>query len=329
MAARSRRVQPDNLDPLVDTLSNVVGILVIVIALTQLQLGDALARVAGLELSRRVDAEAREQERPEREAALEDRWAELSEAKEAPPEELTRIATELLAMLETLPEGRDFESRTPAELAQELADAREEQARTEAALEARSDRAERLNLVPPHLVARLPDPQVERGFVSWILVRYGRVFLVDREALYKEGSRAFERVIGPAIQRGVRKDEFESAALYLRKRPVGTDGFRWQLRTEPELRVELGWPTPDRGIEPVLLEGHPALERWLAARSPESDFIRFQVWEDSFEAYLVARQAIETAGFRAGWRARESDRELELRLSFGPPPPRERAVEVD
>jgi len=329
MAARSRRTQPDNLDPLVDTLSNVVGILVIVIALTQIELGDALARVAGLERSRAAQAVAEEAERPAREEALESRWAALAERKQAAPEDLTRIAAELLAMIETLPEERDVETRTPTELARELAEAREEQAQTEAALETRNDRAERLNLVPPHLVARLPDPQVERGFVSWILVRHGRVFLVDREALYKEGSRAFERVIGPAIARGVRKDEFESAALYLRKHAAGTDGFRWQLRTQPELRVELGWPSPDRGIEPFLLDGHPVLSEWLAARSPKSDFIRFQVWEDSFEAYLVARQAIEAAGFRAGWRARESDQELELRLSFGPPPPREQAVEVD
>ena len=52
MAARARRSLPDNLDPLVDTLSNVVGILVIVIALTQIQMGDALSRVAELDLLR-------------------------------------------------------------------------------------------------------------------------------------------------------------------------------------------------------------------------------------------------------------------------------------
>ncbi|MBY0399256.1 hypothetical protein K2X89_03105, partial [Myxococcota bacterium] len=45
MSRPRRSALPDNLDPLVDTLSNVVGILVIVIALTQLELGDAVERV--------------------------------------------------------------------------------------------------------------------------------------------------------------------------------------------------------------------------------------------------------------------------------------------
>ena len=329
MATRPRSSQPDNMDPLVDTLSNVVGILVIVIALTQIQLGDALTRVVGLERARVAQAEADEKARPDRFAALDARWSALSESRDAAPENLTQIAAELLAMIETLPDEETIDKRAPTELAKELAQVREERDHASEALNAREDRAERLTRVPPHLVARLPDPQVERGYVSWILVRYGRVFLVDREALYEQGSQAFERVIGPAIPRGVRPDEFESAALYLRKRAAGTDGFRWQLRTDPELRVELGWPAPDRGIEPFVLEHHPRLRNWLAARSADSDFIRFQVWEDSFEAYLVARQAIEAAGFRAGWRAWKSDQEMELRLSFGPAPSREQAVEVD
>ena len=40
-----RRAVADNLGPLVDTLANVVGILVIVLALTQIELGGALDRV--------------------------------------------------------------------------------------------------------------------------------------------------------------------------------------------------------------------------------------------------------------------------------------------
>ena len=52
MPEPSRRGIPDNLDPLVDTLSNVVGILVVVVALTQLQVGDALDRLVELDASR-------------------------------------------------------------------------------------------------------------------------------------------------------------------------------------------------------------------------------------------------------------------------------------
>ena len=60
--------------------------------------------------------------------------------------------------------------------------------------------------------------------MSWILVRGGRVFLVDREALYDEGSRALQRLLGPAIQRGLRPDEFEVRGALSAK---ALSGRRW------------------------------------------------------------------------------------------------------
>jgi hypothetical protein len=63
--------------------------------------------------------------------------------------------------------------------------------------------------------------------------------------------------------------------------------------------------------------------------SPESDFIRFQVWNDSFEAYLAARQSIETAGLRAGWTGYAEDEELVRLLRFTTEPIAEQPIEVD
>ena len=78
-----RRALPDNLDPLVDTLANVVGILVIVLALTQIELGGALERVIGLEAARIAEEQDYLEERPSRRAALEARWS-LLEARGLP-----------------------------------------------------------------------------------------------------------------------------------------------------------------------------------------------------------------------------------------------------
>lgn len=330
MASRTRRSQPDNLDPLVDTLSNVVGILVIVIALTQIELGDALDRVAQLDVVRAANEARVVDALPAREAAANARRHALSTKMDADLPQSIALAEEILAELATIPlQEETLVSRDGTSLETEFAQARSEHDEAGRILSARSEHADSLASVPARLVARLPDPQILRGTMSWILVRHGRVFLVDRERLYEEGSRAFQRVIGPAIARGVRFDEYESAALYLRKRSAGTNGFRWLLQTEPEVRVELGWPAAERGIEVSRLARDPEWRAWLAARSPDKDFIRFQVWSDSFRTYLAARQAVEAAGFRAGWRGLDSDREIELEISFGPAPPRERAVEVD
>ena len=333
---RLRRGIPDNLDPLVDTLSNVVGILVVVIALTQLELGDALARVvvSGQALAKQeaVDADLL----PLRQQALEERRRDLLDRTDSSPEDALRLAQELSEelrsvsprdSLEETPRGEAADSKEPrgAQLARRKLEL--EQARR--SLEERTVHLEQLRKVPPHLVARLPDPQRERGFVSWILVREGRVFLVDREALYEAGSRALERLLGPAIQRGLRPDEFESAALYLRKHAAGVDGFQWRLQTEPKVRVALEWPEEDRGLMPRQLDRNAEWQAWLAQRNPEKDFIQFHVWNDSFEAYLETRRAIEAAGFRGGWIGREADEEIELGLSFGPRPSREQVIEVD
>ncbi len=335
MNARWRRIRrgiPDNLGPLVDTLSNVVGILVMVIVVIQLELGDAVARVdAALEGAN----ETRSRLAASR-SELEARRARLVARTDSAPEAAIDFAEEMLAALNGLPtqtsasedDARE-EEEPPWELAARLAETSAALERERGAFSARADHASGLRSVPSRLVARLPNPELQRGYESWILVRYGRVFLVDREALYDAGSRAIQRLLGPAIARGVRPDEFESTALYLRKQAAGSDGFRWQLGGGARPRVELEFPEPDHGRMTDRLDRDPGFGAWLAARNPEQDFIRFHVWDDSFEAYAAARQATEQAGFRAGWVGHTQDEEMTLHLTFGSPLPRERTIEVD
>jgi hypothetical protein len=187
-----------------------------------------------------------------------------------------------------------------------------------------------LQRVPKRRVARLPDPQVVQGKTSWILVRNGRIYLADREELFEEGQRAILRVLGEVAQDGhVRPDEFGAVARYLRKREAGVGNFRWYMKTEPEIRVELALRSPDEGLEHPELAENLAMRSWLARRSPEIDFIQFHVWGDSFEAYLAAREVIESAGFRAGWQGYEVGDELDLPLRFGPAAPEVGPVSVD
>ncbi len=333
MAGPIRRALPDNLDPLVDTLANVVGILVIVIVLIQIELGDALERVTQAVAPPTAPPEAAT--RPSRlDASVEDaaRIAALRARTDVDLGDATALAASALAALakvpldpqqQTLSRDREVELRAEAaRLAAEVAGARQE-------LTARRAYADALTQVPAELVARLPDPEIRRGREAWVLVRYGRVYPVDRQALLDAGSRAIEKILRDAEGRSLRPDEFESAAHYLRKRVVGQGNFRWQLRTEPEVRVQLAWRSPKGGIDRAHLAGDARLREWLARLDPERDFLRFHVWNDSFETYLAARQVVETAGFRAGWQGHDRDSELDLGLRFGAPRPRERAIEVD
>jgi len=329
MPSRGRRSLPDNLDPLVDTLSNVVGILVIVVVLSQIQLGDALTRVAELDLLRLREERVRASVPVEVEA-LDLRRNEIVRRTDADVAEAIELARETLATLEALPTRDESPDDRSLEALDEalVASRREIEARL-ATKEQRERYAERLREVPKQLVARLPDPVVVQGKEAWIFVRHGRIYLADREKLLEQGSRAIDRILVGGGSRQLRHDEFESVSRYLRKRAVGAGNFRWALKTDPAVRAELVWRTENGGIEHADLARDRSFRRWLAERDPEIDFIRFHVWADSFEAYLAAREVVEAAGFRAGWYGHEKDDDFELTIRFGPAQAPIGPIEVD
>lgn len=344
--ASSRRGIPDNLDPLVDTLSNVVGILVMVVALAQIQVGDAVDRLLSQEsreAAAAAAAEATASTTAPTAGLLSERWTEVDRLRQAlldrggeSFEESIEAAEMALDRVAELPAGGDrgssdaSEARGVASLAVRLAEKRAALEQARLALEQRATHAESLQRVPRELVARLPDPEILTGREQWMLCRYGRCFLADRPKLVGAGEQAIGRILIHHLDaRSVREDEYEMLAKYLRKKDVGDGPFVWRFVTRPEPLARLVWKSRDGGIEASRLERSPELQQWLRSRDPERDFIRFHVWSDSFETYLEARRVVEAAGFRAGWKAYEADSELELPVTFGAPRPKERPVEVD
>lgn len=325
-----RRALADNLGPLVDTLSNVVGILVIVLALTQIELGGALDRVLRRQAEQLVEEQAFVSMIPERRGALAARAQALAARGLPQDAEGIALAEEILEAIEDLGPALELEGGALSGKASALADLRRSNREAERALDDRRVREDALRTVSKERVARLPDPRVERGLESWVLVRHGRIFPVDRKALFDAGTNALARLLKAEASGGAfRLDEFESAALYLRKRRVGADGFRWLLEPGSPTRVRLDWPAADRGIDPARLATSETWRQWLARRRPGRDFVKFHVWNDSFEAYGTARQATETAGLGAGWVGYTADSEYRIGLSFGTRPPEERDVLVD
>jgi hypothetical protein len=333
----SRQGLPDNLDPLVDTLSNVVGILVVVVALNQIQVGDAIDRLVAVDSARLPAARNRlttlEATHAEASARLDQaqaRRARILERGGHDVETSLAAADALLELAKALPKGAaPRPDRDAAALREGLARRRAELEEASAALANREAFEVALKEVPRELVARLPDPTVLTGEEQWILCRFGRVFLTDRTRLVSAGEKAIGRILDHMDARAVRADEYESLALYLRKREVGEGNFVWRFVTQPMPRARLEWRSRDVGVEPSRLESSAELRGWIAGRDPSRQFIKFQVWSDSFEAYLEARRVVEAAGFRAGWRAFDADEDMEIPVTFGVRPSRERPIEVD
>ncbi|HPG28852.1 MAG TPA: hypothetical protein PLW10_24685, partial [Myxococcota bacterium] len=109
----------------------------------------------------------------------------------------------------------------------------------------------------------------------------------------------------------------EEVDFYLRKKAVGFGRFRWRLDRERALAMRLVWEDLDDGLEATRLDEDPAFAAWLSIRDPARDVIAFQVWADSFEAYLAARERVERAGFRASWTGYETDEEVRVPIRFG------------
>lgn len=341
MSRPRRSALPDNLDPLVDTLSNVVGILVIVIALTQLELGDAVARVAR-ELADRsgtppIEAidppdvpRSPDPELAVRRERLRDRGIDdLASARRTLERAVAGIESSTAESTSERARAAPLSPRAREALEARVARAREALAAEEAGAVHRRAYAKALETVPKRLVARLPDPRLVEGREAWILVRYGRVYPVEREALFEQGRQAVTKIVPDGATRSLRPDELASVAHYLRKSDIGLGLHRWQLETEPALHMVLSWRTRDGGIERSRVGDDPGLTAWLARHDPAAEAIRFHVWSDSFETYLEARERVEAAGFRAGWRGHEADEELAIGLRFGMPEPEVRPREVD
>ncbi|MFO0687549.1 MAG: hypothetical protein U0900_02470 [Myxococcota bacterium] len=341
MSRPRRSALPDNLDPLVDTLSNVVGILVIVIALTQLELGEAVQRVAR-EVAERVgvppaESVAPPEAPPAPDPALDARREALRARGIESLPAARRTLERVVATLEPGARGKStagggapaLSPRARAALEARVSAAREALAAEKTSAAHRREYAASLEKVPKRLVARLPDPGLVEGREAWILVRYGRVYPVEREALFEKGRQAVTKIVPDGATRTLRPDELASVAHYLRKSDVGLGPHRWTLETDPALHMVLRWRTRDGGIERSRIDDDPGFAAWLARHDPAAEAIRFHVWSDSFEAYLDARARVEAAGFRAGWRGHEADEELEIGLRFGLPEPEVRPREVD
>ncbi|MEZ4330598.1 MAG: hypothetical protein R3F35_02520 [Myxococcota bacterium] len=353
MSGLRRRAPPDNLDPLVDTLSNVVGILVIVIALTRLELGDAVARVAReiaagpstVAVETRPDPAPNPNAARDSDAALATLRSRLEARGVDDPARAERVLDAALRDLgpgaaasaagaegprsERATLGARAGGRAGDALVRSVAEARASLGTAQAYRAERAAYAEALAQVPKRLVARLPDPEIVVGRESWILVRHGRIYPVDRAALFDRGIQAVRRIVPDGAQRRLRPDEFETVSRYLRKADIGLGSHHWLLQTEPALRMVLAWRTEDGGIDRTRLPTDARLHDWLARRDPAQDSILFHVWTDSFETYLEARTIVEAAGFRAGWRGHEADEELTLGLAFGEAEPDVRPIQVD
>ena len=332
MARRKRKMVEGSLDSLLDTMTNVVGILVILMAVTQFGVGDAVRRILT-----RTDAQLRDVTDEAINAARDqqaelnltlnqvtERWEELRRALPGEQASLTEIERVTNALRDELATPLDDTRVSRTELEKQLekdkaeaADLHAKMLRAEAELEqvkAQLAKAPEYKPVAPKIIS-LPNPrEAPKGKREMVIFcRDGRVYPVDEDGLARIGMLHLDRANPQVNDDG--KHDCKSVREYFAKRRLGDQYFRLRVEVhnyQPFLVLDR---LADSGDSAEEINGPDSRFRdTLAHKSSDDFYLRFRVWPDSYDAYVAARQAADEMGWQAGWEPQTRTDEWKIRL---------------
>jgi len=338
----ARRRQSDagiNLDSLLDTMFNVVGILVLVLVLTQLSVSGALQRLqTQVENLPEIDPEALElaEQRAEELRAQVERLTEDAEVAEAEMKDdritlqrlegqidrlktLTALDPELKAERERIEKLLEQRRAEEQKFAKEVETAEEELQRLKALLAKTPERKEL-----PDEVVTLPNPRdAPEGYKPmYVLVANQKVYVYHMDVLRERLGKSIEAVrMMPEDQKHTGGRHREMFKRRFEVRPVRNPFFK----TEPELvgrhnnvpRFEFV-PREDGGetVEQIS-EASSLYRRALHEASATRRYIRCWVKMDSFRTYLRARALADERDVPAGWELRHDRWSYRYTLGHG------------
>ncbi len=292
MARRKRGGDAVSLDSLLDTMANVVGILVLLLVVVQVSVGGALERIMG-DVERPTAAQL--------EAAEAD-WLLASDELEEREAEWQSLGAPALGDDDEEKLARARAKLDEVELA--LAAAQGELTRVEVALDRAGDQP-----FESERVVRLPDPRPPPRGAEEInfFCRYERINHASLPRLFSALDSGWRESIGAnSWDQNIPRSEFGRVIDFFRQRKVGDGPYRWMVRPDRRgARIEavLQWDDPGAGLTAKdLRDEHSSFAIRLQSLRKDSHYLRFYVWGDSFEVYLAARRIAEDAGFAVGWR---------------------------
>ena len=329
-------------------MTNVVGILVIMLVVTQLGVNEAVERISDtIQIDPEEFAAAMAQAeaaRAEREALEAQLAALASSDTKVDPRQLAKIQRQILdqqADLKSLREARQDELADIEKKIQEALTAQQELNKQEAELKAKLDEkaAELARLlallestpereVLPAKVVNLPNPRpapegAER--ISFIC-REGKIGFLDEDKWTDSVTKYTTAMVARGrygnLQTGIDCERLFDDFDKLRRRDVNFEIHLVAKGRYPFLefrRREFFGETVEEIREPG-----SRLASDLQV-NPRQYYCRFLVWPDSFEIYLEAREMADKQNLLAGWQPMTSAGEYMIRLPgklrCGPPPP--------
>lgn len=356
MRAPKREDDEDGgLDSLLDTMTNVVGILVLVLIVTQLGVSEAITEITSKSTITQEDLDQARQQlvtlADEKEQLTAQTTSLASIDVDAERERLRRLKEQLETRKRLLAdqsrEANQFslkienDREMAAKNRQEVEDTkkkREELQRTlTSALERQADLKAKLDSTPrnaavPATVVTIPDPRPapSGAQAATFICADNRLYPMNVNAIRKEAElRAKEIIVRRKLNldpaKGIDPEAF--GKLYTRLN-INDDFFdvecyiaddRW-----PRLRLT---PKERRGAdEEEVRRPGSRIRRIMATLDPQKFYARFYVLPDSYDVYVTARRVLTDAGVLAGWEPqRESwvyTTSVSGGIELGPPRPK-------
>jgi hypothetical protein len=323
-----RRALTSNLDSLLDTMTNVAGILVMLVAVTQISVREKIRFVisggpteTGLTVAERREMRALLNK-------LHQRWGP-PQSTELEVAAGTKAARKLLATLRReVAHPLDLRG-TRQSLAADLTAVDAEIAALKGKIRAAAERLEQLKAQLDEVVAqhperielRVPDPKPAPAGTkaAMFACRGGRVYPMDIAALDKISEAAVGTVVNqppPISNMDINSRDMALVEEHFGKHDIGDKFFRLLART---LRDERGrcydlrreyQPRANRGGYTIreIREPGSAFRAHVRGLNPKGRWARFFVYGDSFVVYLEARKIAEAraeggkrTGLLAGW----------------------------
>jgi hypothetical protein len=360
MARRKPDEDDGNLDSLLDTVMNVVGILIIVLVVTQLGVGDAVKRIgetvavdpqtlaaaqkklAELEQLRNrlqaslvnvapVEDQDYDQQLEELRQQIQRRQQQLDQLlvqQQLEQEQQSRAQQQAAAVAKQMQEDQAARE----ELQQEITQAQEKEAQLKAMLANTEPRGQ---LPPVEITLPNPRPAPEGAQQVTIVCKNNELYPINQDGFRAEAQQVGLRVIQTErLQLHLPLGENQKI-LYLQdperfvrefnKRPLRDRYVRVELEAAGANPRLVFYPIEGGGEDEQSVTGvRSRFRQQLQSLDGQQYYLRFYVCADSFDIYVTARRVMSELGLLAGWEPQPVDWLYRANLGgpirLGPPP---------
>ncbi|MEC9091205.1 MAG: hypothetical protein VX438_00770 [Planctomycetota bacterium] len=332
-----------SLDSLLDTMTNVVAILVILLIVTQLGVSDAVKRIAA---ANPVDAELADKTKKsnQRKRNRLDTLRALAESSPESPDaiglQLKDVQSEIAAVQKKIKileddnkslillAASEKEQKAKQEdlkklheqIQQKLADIQKLNAQLEQIPLRSGKPAKIVNLPNPR-----PAPKGAKPFL--MLVKNQKIFPLNLQRFREMAELKAIQIIAKArLDRNpVEGIDAKKFLALFNKQKLRDVFFEVTMRASGSTPVLVFHPIERKGVtrKRVTNKSDPFWKE-ISATNPAKYYISFLVWPESYESYMVTRQACNSVGLSAGWAPQNTKRPFEQnlggKLRFGPRP---------